>query len=406
MRQVVFCVMMVPQLVAGHGVLCTPRQRGGYRAADKCGSTLSNPPDPEIDYCPHCLNGGSVSTVAQNLPPGGWEAYNPMETSFAAMKTRAGMCGDPKGSTEHMLGGRFMPYSTVPIMKTYKAGSDIDLEVEIDTNHNGFFEFFLCNVDTCLNNDIGPSCFSERKCHRLTRVPHAACENPSVDTHNECGPIDPLYPGRWYVPCRQGPLHMVGGAKGTMRYLLPSGVTCHHCVLQWYWATANSCAAPGFVSYFERKNNPFGTSCPGDGGATGGRRPGISTCGGSTLPEEFWSCSDVQISIDGHPEGENATLPRTSPPSLLSTTLPTMPATTTATQSSSSTKPPSLATTTTPTRTQSPTDESCLPEYATCDGSRPCCDSSSVCVFLKSTCKFSCMKWWDLHAEGGGGYTC
>lgn len=379
-------------MVFSHGMLCTPRQRGAYRATDRCGSSLSSPVNAVVDYCPHCLNGGSAGTVGDNLPPGGWKAYNPLDPSFSAATTRAGMCGDPKSENDHMIGGRLMPYSTVPITKTYKAGSVVEFEVEIDTNHNGFFEFFLCDLDTCTENDISPRCFQLGKCHRLTRVPNAMCENPSMDTWYDCGPIDSLYPGRWYVPCRRGQhngVHLVGGTKGTMRYRLPAGVTCEHCVVHWYWATANSCAAPGFLNYFKINNDPFGKTCPGDGGATGGRRPGMATCDGAQVPEEFWSCADVQITVDGKPIGEVDNPPSTSPPPIGTTTTPTI--TTTHVE---------------PATILSPTYASCVSGLARCDGTLPCCDQSNVCAFRKSDCKFSCVKWWDLRDDGGPRSSC
>lgn len=287
----------------GHGVMCDPRQRGAYKSADKCGSELVEPTNPVIDYCPHCLNGGAVGSVYGNLPKGGWKVYDPVN-NFGAFGNRAGLCGDPRGGTDHMIGGTFVPpsYNNVPIVRHWKTGSQVDFQVEIDTNHNGYMEFYLCDLDKCQSTDITGNCFRDGHCHRLMRAPHPECQKPSAATHFKCGPIDSAYPGRFYVPCRKtgnAGVHMVGGSSGTMRYKLPAGLSCKHCVLQWYWATANSCAPTGFLDYFDRYNKPFGTTCPSDGGGIGAFRAGMAECGNDSIPEEFWSCADVQISPEG-----------------------------------------------------------------------------------------------------------
>lgn len=290
-----------------HGLMCTPRQRGAY-VSTKCGSNLPFPPNPVIDYCAHCLNGSTVATVKSNLPSHGWRAYDPIN-DYAGSARRAGLCGDPKGGNDHMIGGSFMPYNQVPIVQQWKSGAAVDFMTEIDTNHNGYLEFFLCNLDACETSDISAKCFKNGHCHRLKRVPHNECEDPKIDTTSECGPVDPEYRERWYLPCRETGhtgIQLVGGPKGTMRYQLPKGVECEHCVVQWYYATGNSCAGPGFLQYFETFANPFGSTCPSDGGGVGAHRKGMEQCGGERVPEEFWSCADVQISANGEHDGQHA----------------------------------------------------------------------------------------------------
>lgn len=288
-----------------HGMMCDPRQRAAYKSS-KCGSDLRTPPNPVIDYCAHCLNGGGTGTVKSNLPPKGWKLYEPLK-DIDSFGDRAGMCGDPKGNNDHMIGGRFMPYDSLPIVNNYKSGSVVDFTAEIDTNHNGYFDFYLCNMDKCSTSDLSTECFKENACYKLERVPHPDCENPSEKTHTECGPIDPKYPGRWYLPCRKTAhvgIHIVGGSSGTMRYQLPSGVECKHCIIQWYWATANSCAPRGFLEYMEAMKNPFGTTCPSDGGGRGAYRENMQKChDGGRTPEEFWSCADVQVTGDRQSAG-------------------------------------------------------------------------------------------------------
>lgn len=286
--------------------MCEPRQRGAY-VSQKCGSNLPEPKNPVIDYCAHCLNGGSKGVVAQHLQPAGWFLYEPL-VDFTRTATRAGLCGDVKGNNDHMIGGTFVPstYGGAPIVAHWKTGSMVDFTAEIDTNHNGYFEFYLCDLDACGTKDITGECFLKNNCYKLLRVKHKDCENPSPKTHTECGPVDEKYPGRWYLPCRATEhvgIHIVGGASGTMRYQLPKGVSCDHCVVQWYWATANSCNPRGFAEYMVRNGSPFGTTCPSDGGGLGAYNTALSECGGTNLPEEFWSCADVKISAKGGSAG-------------------------------------------------------------------------------------------------------
>jgi len=291
-----FFLLAFLQTSEAHAILCNPRQRGAYRSS-RCGSNLPVPANPVIDYCPHCLNGGGVGTVAANMPSGGWKKYDPIN-DFDGCANRAGLCGDAKGGEDHLVGGRFMPYSTVPIVAKWTSGAVVDVTVQVDTNHNGYFDFFLCNLDACGTPDIQSKCFKEGHCHKLKRIPKAECENPTPATHMKCGPVDSQNKGSWYVPCRNSAganQQLFGGSEGTMKYKLPDGVRCAHCVMQWYYATGNSCAPPGFLEYMETYERPFGTTCDSDGGGRGAHRIGMNTCGGSTVPEEFWSCADVEI---------------------------------------------------------------------------------------------------------------
>lgn len=427
-------------LASGHGLMCTPRQRGAYHN-DKCGSNMPSPENPVIDYCAHCLNGGTVETVKRNMPRGGWKVYEPTK-DFPGTGERAGICGDPKGNDDHMLGGSFMPYESVPMVDNYKSGSVIDFTAEIDTNHNGYFDYFLCNLDACGTADIEKKCFMEGHCHKLLRVKHPDCENTNVNTQYECGPVDPKYPGRWYLPCRKTAhvgVHIVGGSKGTMRYKLPEGVECKHCVIQWYWATANSCAPRGFLDYFEAFNGPFGNTCESDGGGRGAYRQGMAECGGELAPEEFWSCADVQITKDGKAAGavESVGKPNTSTndaPEEQSTSESSAP-------SSSPAPEPTPENVTTTSGDASETDNNgdvwgtdnngdasetgnngdaskadnrdesfdnsgdssdngaCLESNASCDGSIPCCDMKQVCVYSEEESRFACRYWRDLWKD-------
>lgn len=412
---------------SAHGMMCTPRQRGAYQSSDKCGTSLPEPTDPVTDYCPHCLNGGAVSTVVNNLPSGGWKVYEPTK-DYATFANRAGLCGDPTQGTDHMIGGTFLPasYPHVPVVEHWKTGGLVDFEVEIDTNHNGYLDFFLCDLDSCQSNDIAENCFRDGHCHKLMRVPHPECQKPTDATHFECGPIDSVYPGRWYLPCRKTGhvgVHLVGGPSGTMRYRLPDNVSCKHCVLQWYWATANSCAPRGFLDYMHRYNNPFGTSCPSDGGGMGGFREGMAECGNDSVPEEFWSCADVQVSADGksvgavqnvgggtgqspnpddnqsdsqqddtqqdtNSDGSQPDAQQPTPNETITVPDPTAPAPTAPI--------PTAPKPSTPSNTDSTGNTNCVMEGDVCNGSMPCCDNLQVCIFRGEQEIARCIFWWEL----------
>lgn len=275
-------------LCHGHGFMHTPRSRGAYCKGQYTKSTIDIEgacDEGNKDYCPHCSNGGGKGAVMA--------ALNGKFTPYRSdNRIRANMCGDAVGDNDHMVGGKFVPWDKAPIVAGYEPGSHIDFELQMDTHHNGFIIFYLCDLDACGTKDLQWKCFTEGHCKKLERVVVPKCEkNNDV---NECGPVDPKYPARWYLPCRS-PNKYLGGESGSMRYKLPADVKCEHCVIQMYWATANACNPKGFEQYFTNMNFPFGKSCGGDGGAVGSVRLGAEECGGKAFPEEFWSCSDVKV---------------------------------------------------------------------------------------------------------------
>lgn len=386
--------------------MCEPRQRGAY-VSQKCGYNLPFPKDPIIDYCAHCLNGGTVAVVSAHLPEQGWFFYDPVQR-FYLTGTRAGLCGDPYGRKDHRIGGAFMPqsrYSTVPIVKNYRTGSQVDFLAEIDTNHNGYFEFFLCNLDRCNSTDIRGKCFAQGHCYKLLRVKHLDCENRNRDTTYECGPVDENYPGRFYLPCRNPPrsgLQFVGGPSGTMRYQLPRGVRCKHCVIQWYWATANSCAPRGLLDYMRRKNSPFGRTCESDGGGRGTYRENMVDCGGKQVPEEFWSCADVQISDTGDTVGPVKLVPGVDVRPTDGGNQKEEDDKKTLDEAEDKINEQKKE------GVQSKRDQweevrakngKCMRGGEPCDGGIECCGYEYVCAYTTNRTGFSCIKWWTLWEE-------
>lgn len=298
---ILFAAAMVPTTDA-HAAWTSPRCRGTYN------TNALKLPDMGVkgvpkDDCPHCLNGGgkgSVMAAAKN----NWVPWEPMDKT-KPFRHDSGLCGDPEKNPSpraHEKAGTFGPPKGMPYAATYKAGQEVGFQIDVHTHHNGFFEFFICNVDKC-GGDISEKCFKGGHCRQLMRAEVPECESKKS---MHCSPIDPDYPGRWIMPCRVGAHvgeHFMGGAgadKGKyMKYKLPEGFACQNCVMQWYWASANSCNPPGFKEYFDKYPMEAWGECPGDGGAKGARNPNLATCGGPTFPEEFWNCADVRVNANG-----------------------------------------------------------------------------------------------------------
>lgn len=234
----------------------------------------------------------------------GWTPYDPFNPSF---HLRAGVCGDTlygPESRDHLKGGKY--YNGGRPVKTYVQGGVIDVTLGIVQHHNGFMELYLCDVQHCKYKDISHSCFTAGHCYKLKRAMGDKCETGRERT---CGPTDPNHPGRWYFPCenagrrmttrRHGPYLLYG--PGTIRYRLPKHVSCEHCVLQWYWTSANNCNPPGVIEYFEGRRGPKRwRNCPGQGGAKGGYTKVQKACGENDngkqkVPEEYYQCSDIRI---------------------------------------------------------------------------------------------------------------
>ena len=232
---------------------------------------------------------------------------------------RHGLCGDAANvPQEFMFGGSWYQGGT-PV-ETYVEGEAIDIEISVSTHHHGWFEFKICD-----NSDGGPitqSCLNE---HVLVRDP----SDPSIS------PIDQKYPSRYYMIPKCHPESM----KQSMRYLLPPGLTCEHCVLQWYWVTANSCHGGGyegvafpetFVKNGKEVRYDDKTACPdGDGGAVGWypRLPlESSKCReGKGYPEEFWNCADIRILAGDGSVVTRSPTPQTTPaPTATQTPAPTV----------------------------------------------------------------------------------
>jgi len=267
--------------VNGHGFMSNPKARNVISRTDH--------------YCPHCFNGGGTGNVAANSN-GVWPAVETEETS-----KRHGLCGDPAGQDDHMVGGKSYNGNTVG---TYTSGGTIDIDVGVTAHHNGHFEFYLCNKDDLVDpsGPITQDCLNK---HPLKRTEGFPSTNP----------IDPKYPTRYYLDPKCSlsteffaDAAVTGWKVPTMRFDLPD-IECEHCVLQFYWVTANSCLPPGYAEYSFPTTH---SECSGDGGSSGWWAPHLGPCT-SSYPEEFWNCADIKLVRDGKTSSPLAS-PTTSAP--------------------------------------------------------------------------------------------
>merc|ERR1712098_241971 len=168
--------------VDGHGRMMNPASR-----ASQWRVGFDNPPDYNDNqgFC-----GGSAHQHQQ-------------------MGGKCGICGDPyDGPWPHEApGGR---YANGHITKEYKQGQEFDIAIDITTNHKGHFNFRLCPWNN-VHQDPKQDCFEQ---HLLKR--------PNGDTDFMVTTWDRGY---W-----------------NSTWVLPAGVTCDQCILQWTYTAANSWA--------------------------------------------------------------------------------------------------------------------------------------------------------------------
>ncbi|PSN43757.1 hypothetical protein C0J52_06412 [Blattella germanica] len=150
---------------------------------------------------------------------------------------KCGICGDAWDMPT------VCKYAQGIIVRRYKKDSSITIRVELTANHRGYFEFRLCP-----NN-------SPR------RVGTQACLDKYVLRRAKfAGVTDEQNHETRYYPA-------TGNKVFETRYLLPPGLTCSQCILQWRYIAGNN----------------WGT-CENGTGAVG--------CGPQ---EEFRACADVEI---------------------------------------------------------------------------------------------------------------
>lgn len=237
---------------------------------------------------------GKGVNVLKSFASGGvWEPFEPLEGKF---RDGVSLCGDPEGgAADFSRTGRFGPPHAMPFVASYKPGEVAEFEFDLNTPHGGYLEFYLCDVSG--GGDVDRSAYQNGNCHQLQRAPNPICDS---GTNDACGPIDEVYPSRWYLPCRKSAAqfqHQIVGKGGTMTYQIPN-IVMKQAVMNVYWLTGNSCNPRGIEEYFTSGMWPVIGNCPGDGGTIGGwGRMHSGTCRTQPgkFPEEFFNCADVEV---------------------------------------------------------------------------------------------------------------
>eukprot|EP00903_Cladosiphon_okamuranus_P005740 g5696.t1 len=298
----------------GHMMITEPPSRSFDRSrwAGWNGNTFD-----DIDTVPFAYAGGGIQRVIEraknNTPPdaleeyGGGDLFPLLYTPFAengnylepnSIASRHSICGGPRlGAPED-----FKPYSTnstnFEVLRTYVSGQTIEIHAAVVIYHGGHVEMSICDTS---DENLNPG-----------GVPTQECFNqyPLIrDPDDDSSPIDPNYPGRYYVQprCRSNEtdqdhglyderMHDIYGAYSMlMKYKLPEGLTCDQCVVQMHYLTGHVCKHIGYDE-FEPPSWP-GTCAPNkeDWIIQDTIRPDM--CGDRELayPEEFWNCSDIEI---------------------------------------------------------------------------------------------------------------
>ena len=222
---------------SAHGMLVAPVQR----ATDKTTSS-----------CPHCLSSGGVGVVwagGRNFPNGDHT-----------------VCGDPttdRAPRMHEGGGKFSTLNGGLRMTYYPQGGRISFHVKLTANHWGYLQFSLCPL---------PSNLSKTSTTAENAVVTQKCFDQNV--------LQLAMPGGGPA---KGNAYFLDGTRQSpfdikVDGILPPGLTCERCVVQWHYVTANSCNPPGL---------------PREWWGGGG---GMSECGkNGGNPEEFWNCADIGV---------------------------------------------------------------------------------------------------------------
>ncbi|KAK7096402.1 uncharacterized protein [Littorina saxatilis] len=149
---------------------------------------------------------------------------------------KCGLCGDPYDQApprDHERPDGKYVMATDFILSTFREGEIMTASVQLTAAHLGYFEFYLCNVDTLANPvEATLECLHQHKLFNLETNSFQYDRDLSAAKTHE------------------------------IKLQLPAGLTCNHCVLQWRYRTGNTW-----------KNGCLG-------------------CGGQ---EEFYACSDLRI---------------------------------------------------------------------------------------------------------------
>ena len=255
-----------------HGYLLTPRSRN-YRAhvdGKWSGGTASTP---------------AVESEPQSLNIGGSEAS----------------CG--------IVGGRNYDYPRNALngnlvevaQECYEEGAIISIESVLTAHHMGHFEVKACPITT--GEVATQECFNANP---LTFV--------SDNFYN--APVDPLYPGRAYIPRSEYSTQKSSSNAYLFRhqFKLPDGLKGELVLLQWYYLTGNSCLPEGYSTYAFPEGFHPGSQLPACGPIP---------ADGRGVPEQFWNCAEVAVKIGCDDSSPTPPAPVPGSPTATPTILPT-----------------------------------------------------------------------------------
>jgi len=294
MNRALLALALGADVVSGHGMMTKPASRQivhhtaidpKVAGSDGYSTVIHNPAQTDLVSLNAAIGGGGKAKAAA-------EGH--------------GLCGDDGGRKMFETGVGINPaytWDTTPV-ETYAAGSTIDIEVYISAPHRGWFEFRLCED----GNNLSQECLNEHVLefdYEYTKNLYTAQEmggwhddatdylgdqNNYCNVHTQCDalmewPEDSEFGGVFDGSCCRGGgtcspeadnrdrLMFPGNSMRSMplKFKLPAGVTCEHCVLQWLYVTGNSC------DYY---------------------------------PEAFFNCADVKIVASG---GSKAPTPAPAP---------------------------------------------------------------------------------------------
>jgi len=283
---------------AGHGYCSSPRSHNYLK------HLAGN------ESCPHCHNGGSPDVVQNAQFQSSGDAVWPWppqdeDDSLPKEKDRRGVCGGLSGS------GLYEQFGEIVEENFYNEGQLLDVDIIITAHHKGHVEVRLCEVlawdeDDCTgitpDNTLTQECLNE---HVLLRTDSGvagvdtyeklefpstgSCPNNGDQLETDPFGFDDCFPERYHLGNRRDTPKdtEMKGNQWRLQYKvkLPDGVTCSHCVVQWYYLTGNSCDPPGYRESIRDITD------------LNGNQP----CGETeeNYPEEFWNCASVAIAPQG-----------------------------------------------------------------------------------------------------------
>merc|ERR1719316_1048326 len=217
--------------------------------------------------------------------------------------------------------------ASVGIQRTYKAGEIAEFAVGIKVNHQGHYEFRICDRPVTGADKSNPraaqACFNKNLLLRATEqeiraaYPNfAPCQKD--DPRMDCQPLDERHPERIYIPPQSSLTKL--GARGTwankeakryqemsesnvMHFKIPKDLQCNECTLQWWWSSAfQSCLPDGdYIYYFDHTFKKAGWSNPTRWLSYWSAYNEIQNpnsprrCRDSNLGEEWINCADIAV---------------------------------------------------------------------------------------------------------------